>query len=158
MKQKEQEHLQNSDGCYVLLACFSFLCSFFPFLPFFPSFPLLKIYWFFSMYSVLLWFCSCRSILLLSALFCVMSVVPPCPISSYSSFSLLVSELQSPSTQLCVLNHGVKLTRNAGREHFREQSLAASHLLLVHSQLEQRKWKQHILKRAENSWCVWLSF
>lgn len=58
-----------------------------------------------------------------------MSVVSLCPIFYDPSFSLLVSELQSPYAQLCVLNRGVKLTRNAGREHFGEQSLATSHLL-----------------------------
>lgn len=63
VKQNEQEHLQSSNCCYTLLACFSFLCSFFPFLPFFPSFPLLTIYWFCGTYSVLLWFCNCQYIL-----------------------------------------------------------------------------------------------
>lgn len=51
-KRKEQEHLQNSSCCYVLLACFSFLCSFFP--PRSTPHPP-TIYWFCSTRSVLLW-------------------------------------------------------------------------------------------------------
>lgn len=146
---------------YVLLACFSFLVHF-SLSASFSSFPLLTVYWLCSICSVLLFFfyfffSSCFSILI-STLFCVMSVVPPCNRLLILCLSLLVSELQSPATQLCVLNHGVKLTRNAaGREHFREQNLATSHLLLVHTQLEQRKWKQHIPERVENSPYAWVS-
>lgn len=139
--------------CLASLSC----AHFFPFCLFFHLFHSLQYTGFAECSLFCFVFCSCHSVLL-SILFCVTSVAPLCPVFSYSAFSLLASELQSPSTRLCVLNHGVKLTRNAGREHLREQSLAASHLLLVHSQLEQRKWKQHIPKRAENPWPVWVSF
>lgn len=155
VEQKEQE--QASNHCYVLLACFSFLCSFFPFLLFFLLFHSLLFIGFAVCALFCFGFCSCQSVLI-SGLFCVMSVVLLCNSLPVLCLSQLVSKLQPPATQLCVLNRGVKLTRNAGREHFREQSLATSHLLLVHSQLEQRKWKQHMLKKDKSLWHVWVSW
>lgn len=71
LKQKEQEHVQNSDCCCVLLGCFSFLCSFFPFLPLFSTpYNLLVVCTLFCF-----GFCSCHSILL-STLFCVVCGFP----------------------------------------------------------------------------------
>lgn len=144
----------NRNICRVLTAVTRFqpaslsCAHFFPFCLFFLLFRSLQ----FIGFAVRTLFCfGFVTVSTFSTLFYVMSVVPACPVFSYSSFSLLVSELQSPSTQLCVLKHGVKLTRNAAREHFREQKSsyfpsAVSMLTAGAKKVEAARTKEHIAK------------
>lgn len=117
LKEKEQNSANVPIWCYELLACFSFLFSLFPFLPFFPFFLLLQCIGFaVCTQFCFAFFCSHYSILL-----SVLGYVCGFPLACLLMLFPASLWATSPFTQLCVLYHGVELTRNADREHFREQ-------------------------------------
>lgn len=116
VKEKEQNSVNAPIWCYELLACFSFLL-FFSLSAFFPFFPWLQCIGF----AVCIQFCFVFFYSHYSILLSVLGYVCGFPLACLLTLFPASCWAASPFTQLCVLYHGVELTRNAGREHFREQ-------------------------------------